>query len=133
MLAEYKRYDTGYEKSYDIDWNHPPVAYYFPTEVLKGPPCSRIPAVKYEFHNSVDPTMPKVWKFSNDVMPEKGSKWILFIEYAVPKHGMFELYQGSYGRQPATKENLHHLYSLLDKYNMGNIDFRSRYSKYPRL
>jgi hypothetical protein len=44
----------------------------------------------------------------------------LFIEFAVPKRGMFETFQGSYGRQPATDDNLNNLYQLLDKFNMRN-------------
>jgi len=115
-LAEY----TGYDKSKDISWDHPPQAHYRITEILKGPPFGRNPTVKYEFHDSIDRTMPNGWKFSDKMMPEKDSKWILFIEVAVPKRGMLELYQGSYGRQPATDENLKQLNGLLDKYNMRN-------------
>ena len=117
-LAEFE----GYDRSGDIDWDHPPRAHYRITEMLKGPPYSRASLpVKYEFHDLVNPTMPQGWKFSEKLMPEKGSKWILYIEFAVPKRGMFELYQGSYGRQPATEENLNRLNSLLDKYCMRNI------------
>jgi len=116
LLAEF----DGYDKSNDIGWNHPPQAHYHVTEILKGPPLTHALPVKYEFHDLVDTDMQKGWKFSDKIMPEKGSKWILFIEFAVPKRGMFELYQGSYGRQPATDENLNQLYALLDKYNMRN-------------
>jgi len=115
-LAEYKGYDT----SGHIDWHHPPQAHYHITEILKGPPYAGALPAKYEFHDLVDTNMPKHWKFSNELMPEKDSKWILFIESAMPKHGMYELYQGSYGRQPASEENLNQLYSLLDRYNLRN-------------
>jgi tetratricopeptide (TPR) repeat protein len=119
-LAEYK----GYDESNDIGWNLPPKAHYHITEVLKGPPYPMLLPVKFEFHDLIDPTMPKGWKFSEKLMPEKDSKWILFIEFAVPRRATsgqwFELYQGSYGRQPATEENLKQLNSLLDKYNMRN-------------
>jgi tetratricopeptide (TPR) repeat protein len=115
-LAEYK----GYDKSPDISWNHSPQAQFRITEILKGPPLNANLPVKFEFHDSVKTDMPKDWKFSDKVMPEKDSKWILFIEFAVPKRNMFEMYQGSYGRQPANDENLNNLYALLDKYNMRN-------------
>jgi tetratricopeptide (TPR) repeat protein len=101
LLAEY----DGYDKSNDIGWNHCPEARYHVSEILKGPPLTRALPVKYEFHDTFTTAMPKDWKFSDKIMPEKGSKWILFIENAVPKRGMFELYQGSYGRQPANDEN----------------------------
>jgi len=116
LLAEY----DGFDKSPDIGWNHPPEARYKVTEILKGPPLTHALPVKYEFHDTFKTDMPKDWKFSDKIMPEKGSKWILFIEFAVPKRGMFELYQGSYGRQPANDDNLNNLYALLDKYNMRN-------------
>jgi len=115
-LGEY----DGYRKSGNITWDHPPEARYRVTKILKGPPLGFHPFVKYEFHDSFNPIMPKGWKFNEKMMPEKDSEWILFVEYAVPKSGMFELYQGSYGRQPATEENLQKLNSLLDKYNMRN-------------
>jgi len=133
-LAEY----AGYDRSGDIDWDHPPQAHYQITEILKGPSYDdaahrftkgvdqvhhlhgRALPVKYEFHDLVNPTMPNGWKFSEKLMPEKDSKWILFIEFAVPKRGMFELYQGSFGRLPAIEENLNQVKALLDKYNLLN-------------
>lgn len=119
-LAEY----DGYEKSPEIAWNHPACARFKIYDIPKGPPLTRSLPVKYEFHDSVNTKMPAGWKFSEDKMPQKGSKWILFIENAVPKRSygnmMFELFEGSYGRQPVTEENMNHLDSLLDKYNMRN-------------
>jgi hypothetical protein len=69
--------------------------------------------------------MPEGWKFSEkESMPKKGSEWILFIEFVAAKNNAYETYQGSFGRQPATEENLNKVYGLLDKYNMrrqGNM------------
>ena len=70
--------------------------------------------------------MPKGWKFDAKTMPAKGSKWILFIEFAVPKPNAFELYQGSYGRQPATDENVNNLYSLLDNTTCATLIAKRR-------
>jgi hypothetical protein len=111
----------GYDKSRTYTWDDPPTANFRVTDILKGPPCcaGRLP-VKYTFHDLIHTDVPMDWKFSDELMPKKNSKWILFIEYAVPRQGKFDLYQGSFGRQPATKENLTRLYALLDKYNMRN-------------
>jgi tetratricopeptide (TPR) repeat protein len=118
VIAEFE----GIEKNGDIHWNRPPLAHYHITKNLKGPPLNKALPVKYEFHDylAVNQTPPKGWEFSDKVLPEKGSQWILFIDFGVPKRGMFETFQGSYGRQPATDENLNNLYLLLDKYNMRN-------------
>ena len=112
-IAEYKGYEKGTDST-DINWNTPPQAHYRITDILKGPPLNKDIPVKYEFHNYVDIKMPKGWKFDEKkMMPAKDSKWILFIEFAVPKRGMFELFQGSYGRQEMTDENVNHLYDSL--------------------
>jgi tetratricopeptide (TPR) repeat protein len=117
VLAEFE----GIDKTGDIHWNHPPLANFHITKNLKGPPLNKALPVKFEFHDNVNPSPPSGWKFNEKKMlPEKGSVWILFIEFAVPKRGMFETFQGSYGRQPASDENLNNLYLLLDKYNMRN-------------
>ncbi len=116
VLAEFE----GIDKTGDIHWNHPPLANFHITKILKGPPLNKALPVKFEFHDNVNPNAPTGWKFSEKMLPEKGSVWILFIEFAVPKRGMFETFQGSYGRQPSTDENLNKLYLLLDKYNMRN-------------
>jgi len=117
VIAEFEGLDKG-EK--DIQWNRPPLAHYHITKNLKGPPLNKALPVKYELHDFVNPAKPSGWKFSEKSLPEKGSSWILFIEFAVPKRGMFETFQGSYGRQPATDDNLNNLYQLLDKFNMRN-------------
>ncbi|HEY9715149.1 MAG TPA: hypothetical protein V6C72_16890 [Chroococcales cyanobacterium] len=113
VLAEYEGFQSG-----DIHWNNPPMANYHIEEILKGPPLNKALPVKYEFHDSVNTAMPKGWKFSPSLMPAKGSKWILFIEFAVPKQGAFETYEGNYGRQEASEDNLNQLYQLLDAANM---------------
>jgi tetratricopeptide (TPR) repeat protein len=116
VIAEFE----GIEKEKDIQWNRPPLAHYHITKNLKGPPLNKALPLKYEFHDLVNTAKPAGWKFDAKSLPEKGSQWILFIEFAVPKRGMFETFQGSYGRQPATDDNLNNLYQLLDKFNMRN-------------
>ena len=120
VLAVY----DGCDNSPDIAWNHPACAHYRIYDIPKGPPLNKSLPVKYEFHDRVNIQIPVGWRFSPDKMPNKGSKWILFIENAVPKQSygkmMFDLFQGSYGAQAATEENMNHLNALLDKYNMRN-------------
>lgn len=47
-------------------------------------------------------------------MPEKGSRWLIFIDHSVPHNGQFETYEGIYGRQPENEDNLNKVYSLLE-------------------
>jgi tetratricopeptide (TPR) repeat protein len=105
----------GYQKG-DIHYNHPPKAEFKITKILKGPPLNRCVPIRYEFHdhtsNANEP--PAGWKFSPSLMPEKDSEWILFIEHAVPRLGLFDTYEGSYGRQPANEENLNKVFGLLE-------------------
>ncbi|HEY9775424.1 MAG TPA: tetratricopeptide repeat protein [Planktothrix sp.] len=114
VLAKYEGYEKG-----DIHYMDPPIADYHITKILKGSDANPTLHVWYEFHDKVNTAPPKDWKFSEkEMMPKKGSEWILFIEFLASKNGAYETYQGSYGRQPATEENLNTLYGLLDKYNM---------------
>lgn len=110
LVAEYR----GFEASPDIAFYHPPQANYHITKILKGPPLNRDLPVRFEFHDHSKATAPAGWKFGLDKMPEKGSSWIIFIQNAVPRERMFDTYQGSYGRQPATEENLNQVYALLE-------------------
>jgi hypothetical protein len=109
MIAEY----LGYEKNPDIRFNQPARAEYHIVKILKGPPLNRRLPVKYEFHDHSDPKTPAGWKFNDKDMPEKGSKWLIFINNSVPHNGQFETYEGSYGRQPMTEENLNKVYQFL--------------------
>lgn len=114
VIAEYE----GYDKHADIRYNNPMRADYHIVKILKGPPLNRKLPIKYEFHDHMNTVLPQGWKFGEGMMPKKGSQWLLFIEYAVPKKGEFETFEGSYGRQEASEENLAKVDALLDKYNM---------------
>jgi tetratricopeptide (TPR) repeat protein len=116
LLATYE----GCQKSEDpITWNNPPNTNWKIVKILKGPPQNPHIYVRYEFHDNVNKAMPKDWKYDEKaMMPQKGSEWIIFIEYAFIKRGAYETYQGSYGRQMATDANLNELYAQLDAHNM---------------
>lgn len=111
LIAEY----LDYKHSPDIHFFHPPIAHYHIDKILKGPPLNRDLPLRYEFYDrqSLSGTPPG-WKFGNDKMPEKGSKWIIFIRTALPRDGAFDTYEGSYGRQPASEENMNKVYALLE-------------------
>ena len=105
----------GYEKRDDIVYTNPPIAKYHITKILKGPPLNRDLPLRYEFTDRINDTgAPAGWKFGPDKMPKKGSEWLIFIKNAVPRDEAFDTYQGSYGRQPATDENMNKVYALLE-------------------
>lgn len=115
VVAEYE----GYEKSGEIRYNSPPKANFHMVELLKGPPFNKALPVRYSFHVPAASEAPPGWKFDEKtMMPAKGSKWILFIEFAYPERGQYNTYYGSYGRQEATEANLDKLDRLLESHNM---------------
>jgi tetratricopeptide (TPR) repeat protein len=116
LLATYE----GCQKTDDpITWNNPPNTNWKIVKILKGPPQNPHIYVRYEFHDNVNRAMPKDWHYDEKaMMPQKGSEWIIFIEFAFIKRGAYETYQGSYGRQMATDANLNELYAQLDAHNM---------------
>ncbi len=96
-------------------FNQPIQADYKIVKILKGPPLNKRLPIKYEFHDHTNPPTPPGWKFSEKEMPKVGSRWLIFIEHAVPHNGQFETYEGNYGRQPETEDNLNKIYELLEK------------------
>lgn len=111
LIAEY----LGYQKNPDVRFNQPIQADYKIVKILKGPPLNKRLPIKYEFHDHSNPPTPPGWKFSEKEMPAVGSRWLIFIEHAVPHNGQFETYEGNYGRQPETEDNLNKIYELLAK------------------
>jgi hypothetical protein len=114
VIAEYASCD----KTDNVRYNSPPIAHYRIMQFLKGPPLNRALPIRYQFHTQYDLTVPAGWKFEANLLPDKGSKWILFVEPAVPERGAFNTFCGSFGRQPATQANLDKLDQLLDSHNM---------------
>ena len=116
VLAEYQ----GYDKADDIRFNSPPLTHWHVDKILKGPPLNKSLPLRFDFHTTGIKDPPPGWKWSESMLPEKGSKWILFIEFSVPDgvRRWFIPFQGSYGLQPATEENLNTLDALLEQHNM---------------
>jgi tetratricopeptide (TPR) repeat protein len=115
-IAEYK----GYDKSSDIRYNSPPATHWHIDKILKGPPLGSALPLRFDFHTPDEKDPPAGWKFDESKLPEKGSKWIIFIEWAASERGLYNTYWGSYGRQPATDQNLNALDNLLREHNMLN-------------
>jgi tetratricopeptide (TPR) repeat protein len=114
VIAEYQ----GYEKSPNINFFHPPKAKFHISKILKGPPLNKDLPVRFEFkERSTSTPAPAGWKFSEDKMPAKGSSWIIFLEWCTPREGMFDTYEGSFGRLPADDENLNKVYAELEKHS----------------
>jgi tetratricopeptide (TPR) repeat protein len=116
LIAEYR----GYDKNGDIRFNSPPMSHWHIEKILKGPPMNKDLPLRYDFHPTGVKDPPPGWKFDESMMPQKGSKWIIFIEFTVTEgvNHWYLPYYGSYGRQPATEENLNTLDSLLEQHNM---------------
>lgn len=117
LIAEY----VGYQKNPDVRFNQPILAEYKIVKILKGPPLNKHLPIKYEFHDHSNPPTPPGWKFSDKEMPAVNSQWLIFIEHAVPHNGQFETYEGSWGRQPASEDNLNTVYELL--HNQGETGY----------
>ncbi len=71
--------------------------------------------LNYCFHDW-SPCMPdQSFKFSEDKMPKKGSKWILFLmPLENPETKVFRTYRGDRGMLPATDDNLKKVKALVN-------------------
>ena len=113
LVAEYQ----GFEKDGLISYYKPPKAKFKIIEFLKGPPLNKALPIRYEFHDKTNKGKPEGWKFDpKTTMPEKGSKWIIFIPNAVPVDGMFETYHGSYGRMAYNSDSIDKVLKVLEQH-----------------
>jgi hypothetical protein len=112
FVAEYK----GYETDGPVSFFKPPQANFRIIEYLKGPPLSRTFPVKYEFHEKLGEERPKDWKFSEEMMPKKGSKWLIFVPNCVPIDGKFETFHGSFGRQEYTDKVIDEIHKIIQEH-----------------
>lgn len=104
---------VGYEGK-NVTFYAPPKAIYKLDRFLKGGALNKTIYVRYEFHNKTNTQRPDGFKFAKDTMPEPGSKWILFIDNAVPVDGMYETYKGSFGRVEYSDENLDKILQIIE-------------------
>lgn len=111
-VAEYK----GYEHEGPISFFKPPQANFKIEEYLKGPPLSRTLPVKFEFHEKLGEERPKDWKFTEELMPKKGHKYLIFIPNCVPIDGKFETFHGSYGIHEYTDKVIDEIHKIIEEH-----------------
>jgi len=90
------------------DYWLPIIAYYRIDNIIKSPQKSVRPTeikVDFSFDDNSICIQPENWHFRESMMPEKGSKWILFLKDKDSLE-VFKTYRGDYGRWEATRDNL---------------------------
>ena len=112
--AEYTSYSSpGWFKS--IDYFSPPIAHYKKTKQVSGEEVSENFSVFFDFQDGSACLKPPDWKFSGDMMPASGSKWILFLKKDEDSK-TYRTYRGDFGRIPAADTRLlDHCKSILSE------------------
>jgi hypothetical protein len=100
VIAEY----LGYEHKETISLFDPPVAHFRIIQMLKGPTLPEDLPIQYALTDKPTDVMPVGWTFSEDMMPEKGSQFVLCITSFLKDCA--ETYNGSYGRFPVDAATL---------------------------
>jgi hypothetical protein len=106
---------AGYSKKWfgKIDYFHGPLADYRVIQVLKGGALPKRIRVRYDFHDGSPCLSPPDWKFKEEFMPAKGSRWVLFLEEKSDRDDFWQTYRGDYGRWPANKANIDRVKKLV--------------------
>ncbi|MCE5286723.1 MAG: hypothetical protein LLG02_12865 [Pelosinus sp.] len=113
VIAEYKGYKPQQEK---IEYFVPPIAKYSFIKMLKGNNVDKEINLIYEFQDGSACIEKESWKFSEELMPVVGSKWILFLKCKDGEY--YSTYRGDYGRWRLTDQNYEEVTNLInDVYN----------------
>lgn len=99
----------GFDQSDEVTYFSGPVARYRVLKSLKGNTDGKL-RVRYDFTDGSACIAPKEWKFSQQKMPEPGSRWFLFLTGSGSPAGT---YRGSFGRQSADPKMRAKIKSLL--------------------
>jgi hypothetical protein len=105
---------AGYKLDGQVGYFNGPIGEYKIIRLLKGAHVSGILDVRYDFTDGSACIAETGWKFTEDLMPEKGSKWILFLD----KDNQMEYwttYRGSFGRWDANPENIQEVENALNR------------------
>jgi hypothetical protein len=102
VLAEY----YGFDKRPNVGFWDPPIAHFRIIQSLHGPVLPNDLKVAYEFYDFGTRKEPQDWKYSDELLPEKGSKFILCIMSFSLEPGVFKTYNGAYGRIALNATNL---------------------------
>ena len=108
-LSEAVRFPRVVVAEYVDHKSSPPITYFGGTlaryrvvETLRGPLGGEV-SVVYAFHDGSACLEEQGWKFSERMMPARGSRWILFLQ---PEGESWRTYRGDWGRMAATPGNL---------------------------
>lgn len=116
VIAEY----DSYQRTLPPTYFGGALATYKVKSILKA---NQLPALKaaqaivvrYDFQDGSACIEDGNWKFSEKLMPAKGSKWILFLEQFRSSPPTYLTYRGDYGRRQATQQNVDAVKMLLVK------------------
>lgn len=103
----------GYKFDGQVDYFSGPIGQYKIIRLLKGANISEILDVRYDFTDGSACIAEAGWKFTEDLMPEKGSRWILFLDKDVQMK-YWITYRGSFGRWEANSENIQEVENALN-------------------
>lgn len=112
LVAEYSEYSKRWQ--HKISYFYGPRATYRVNQILKG--NSTLPKaiqVRYDFQDGSPCIESEKWRFDEKVMPQKGSRWILFLKSKGNEEDIWETYRGDYGRWEATDENFNKIKNQL--------------------
>jgi hypothetical protein len=81
-----------------VGYFDPPIAEYQVVRAIRGKAVPEKIRVRYDFHDGSASLEPKEWRFSESLLPQNGSAWILFL---AQKDGeIYQTYRGDFGRVP---------------------------------
>ncbi|MGE3554179.1 MAG: tetratricopeptide repeat protein [Candidatus Obscuribacterales bacterium] len=120
LIAEYRTFEGDSDK---VSYRSPPAAIFKPLEYLNGHlSTSESVPVRFDFHQYDLSEEAHHWRFEPDkMMPESGSKWILFVTSALPIDGALTTYCGSLGRVPLNEESYVKIVEMQSLFREGKL------------
>lgn len=114
-VCEYARYEMP--KHPPDDMKDVPMAYYKCVSVVKGPQIPIGIRIWYELKPSEKMQMSKCARFDETLLPRYGSKWILFVNDAIPHGGALRTNSGYKGRIQFNEDNWKMLTDEIERIN----------------
>lgn len=99
--AEYVSYKP-YRADEEISYFGTPLATYKVTKLVHGKTTPATLEVRYDFQNGSACLAPSDWKFSESLMPKRGSKWLLLLQEF---NGGYATFRGDEGRKAIGEES----------------------------
>ncbi len=110
----------GYKSEGKVGYFNGPIAQYRIIRLLKGANLPEVLDVRYDFSDGSACLEESGWKFSEDLMPKKGSRWILFLDQDTQMK-YWTTYRGSFGRWDANPRNIQEVENVLKKGQVHTI------------